>query len=230
MEVSATELSKLLGVAPDTIQRWGRQGKLPVLKTGKGYKFRTDELKKWAKINHINLQISDSPVPGNRTGSSPEDILTLPEAICNGGIHYNIKGNNKEQVLARCVAEFTHIPAHQKADLIDCLIQREQALSTGLGNGFAVPHPRNPMDFLDTSALSVCFLNTPIEYNALDQQPVSILFFLLCPDLSHHLHLLSTLSFCLKDNAFTLFLKSIPEPDELIRQIKTLQAEKQISS
>lgn len=223
MEVSTKELSGLIGVAPDTIERWVLQGKLPVLKTRKGFKFRTDELKKWAKNNHVNLRIDSKTSSRIQTQEKADKAVSLTEAIRNGGVHTHIRGNTVEEVLTHSVNAFTHIPDHCKKDLLACLIEREQALSTGLGNGFAVPHPRTPMDFVETASVSVCFPEVPVDYNALDRKPVSTLFFLLCPDLTHHLHLLSALSHCLKDREFIDLLKSKPEPDRLMRRIEALQ-------
>jgi PTS system nitrogen regulatory IIA component len=71
--------------------------------------------------------------------------------------------------------------------------------------------------------ITVNFLADPVDYNALDGRPVSILFCILCPSLQHHLHLLSVLSFCLKDADFVAFIKSRPQLDELVEQTMVLQ-------
>ncbi|MCP4722632.1 MAG: PTS transporter subunit EIIA [Desulfobacteraceae bacterium] len=219
MELSVFDLSKYLGVVPDTIERWVRQGKLPVSKDGGNYRFRKSELQKWATKHNICLNISDKKALKNS-----EAVIPLSCAVENGGIYFDIQGNDVTSVLKACLEKISKLPEDFKSDLLDRLIEREQALSTGIGNGIAIPHPRVQLGYLNEPLVAVCFLKDPVDYNALDQQPVNILFFILCPDLKLHLQLLSSLSFCLRDKSFTLFLKSRPDPKILVEKIEVLQA------
>ena len=219
MELSVFDLSKYLGVVPGTIERWVRQGKLPVFKKGTNYKFHTKELEKWAAKHNISLKLSDKGTQGKQGGST----ISLSSALKNGGIYFDIPGNDVNTVLKSSIERISKIPADFKADLLDRLIERERALSTGIGNGIAIPHPREQLGYLNAPLVAVCFLDNPVDFHALDNQPVSILFFLLCPVLKMHLHLLSALSFCLRDHQFTSFLKSRPKPDDLMGKIETLQ-------
>ncbi len=219
MEYSVFDLSKLLGVVPDTIDRWVRQGKLPVTKTGATYRFHISELKKWASTHSICLNLSDKGTPEKQE----ESIISLSNAVKNGGIHFDIQGNDINSVLKSSIEKISIIPPDFKTDLLDRLVEREQALSTGIGNGIAIPHPREQLSYLNNPVVSICFLADPVDYNALDNQPVSILFFILCPVLKMHLHLLSGLSFCLRDPQFITFLKSGPDPDQLVEKVEVLQ-------
>ncbi len=219
MELSVFDLSKYLGVVPDTIERWVRQGKLPVSKDGGNYRFRTSELQKWASKHNICLNILDKKALKNN-----QAVISLSCAVENGGVYFDIRGNDVAGVLKACLEKISKLPEDFKADLFDRLIEREQALSTGIGNGIAIPHPRVQLGYLNEPLVAVCFLENPVDYNALDQQPVNVLFFILCPDLKLHLQLLSSLSFCLRDKSFTRFLKSRPDPTILVEKIEVLQA------
>lgn len=219
MELSVFDLSKHLGVSPDTIERWVRQGKLPVSKKGTNYWFRISELENWASKNNMSLNFSDK----GGQAKQKESETSLSAAIQNGGVYFDIQGNDVQTVLKACIEKISKIPDDFKTDLLDRLNEREQALSTGIGNGIAIPHPREQLSYLDSPVVSVCFLAHPVEYKALDQQPVSILFFILCPVLKMHLHLLSALSFCLRDSQFLNFLKSMPNLDQLVEKIEILQ-------
>jgi len=219
MELSISDLSKCLGVIPDTIERWVRQGKLPVSGKAPDYRFRKADLEKWAALHNIRLNFSDrqSLEKQNQT-----DLL-LSEAVRNGGVHFDIPGSDVRTVLNASIDRISNIPDDFRTDLLERLMERENALSTGIGNSIAIPHPRESLTYLKQALVSICFLSNPLEYNALDRKPVSVLFFILCPSLKVHLNLLSTLSFCLKNSQFLDFLKSEPEPDLLIQQIETLQ-------
>ncbi len=221
MELSVSELSKLLGVAPTTIERWLRQGNLPVSSKGTHCRFNKLELEKWAAKKKITLNFSEKVLPSKK---EDEDI-PLPAAIQNGGIYYDIQGDKVSQVLKNSIEKISIIPDDLKTDLFERLMEREVALSTGIGRGIAIPHPREQLNYLDGPVICVCFLDHPVDYNALDQKPVFVLFFILCPDLKMHLHLLSALSFCLKDPQFISFLKSKPDSVQLITKIEYLQQE-----
>ncbi len=150
-------------------------------------------------------------------------LILLSKAIQNGGLYFNIQGDDVKSVLSASVETINAIPQEFKSDLLERLMEREQALSTGIGNGIAIPHPRTQQAYLNEPLVAVCFLEKEVDYNALDQQPVGILFLILCPDLKLHLHLLSSLSFCLRDKAFIQFLKSRPDSNALIEKVEDVQ-------
>jgi len=219
MEFSVFDLSKHLGVGPNTIERWIQQGKLPVSKKGALCRFNPKELEKWALKHNLNLNIADKDKPEKQQ----ELNIPLSAAVQNGGIYFDIQGNDVNSVLEACLEKIADIPDDFKPDLLDRLIQREKALSTGIGNGIAIPHPREQLVYLDGPIISIFFLAQPVDYRALDNQPVSILFFILSPVLKLHLHLLSALSFCLRDGEFIQFLKSRPDPSAVVEKIEILQ-------
>lgn len=219
MELSIPELSKYLGVEQQTIERWIRQGKLPVSQKGAAYRFRTSDLEKWASKHNLSLNLEKQSLPEKKN----DPLISLSKAVQNGGLYFDIPGDDVESVLNAALERISSVPEQFKADLLVRLIEREQALSTGIGNGIAIPHPRVPLDYLKEPLVAVCFLENRVEYQAMDQQPVGVLFLILCPDLKFHLHLLSALSFCLRDKTFTQFLKSRPDPKALIEKIEILQ-------
>ena len=141
MELSIFELSKSLGVAQNTIERWVRQGKLPVSKKGTNYRFRTNELEQWAGKHNIHLNLSTNGT------LEKESVIPLSNAVQNGGIYFDIQGNDVNSVLKSCVDKVTIIPDDLRVDLVDRLIKREQVISTGIGNGIAIPHPREQLDY-----------------------------------------------------------------------------------
>jgi len=219
MEILITELCKSLGVSRNTIERWIRQGKLPVSKKGRTYSFHARDLKNWAAKNHISLKLA----PRTAQGSEAEVQIALPTAIENGGVYHDIApGPDVPSVINACVQRIQAVPDNHKPDLVRQLVKREGALSTGVGGGIALPHPRTPLKYLEQPMVAVCFLKNPVEYHALDKQPVSTLFFILFPELKFHLHLLSAISMCLRNRQFSDFLKTCPEQSVLIEKIDAL--------
>ncbi|MCK5313396.1 MAG: PTS sugar transporter subunit IIA [Desulfobacteraceae bacterium] len=221
MELSLDDISKYLGVALNTVQRWVRQGKMPIQRKGANYTFRKQDLQKWASNNNLILSFDKEAI------TEVQDTLlpSLSDALKNGGIYYNVSGDNVETALKAALNAIDNIPLDLKNELFGKLMERENVLSTGVGNGIAIPHPRAQSDKLESSMLSICFLENPIEYNALDNKPVSVLFILLCQSLEIHLHVLSTLSFCLRNNAFVSFLKTAPDHGLIFEKIEAFQNE-----
>jgi PTS system nitrogen regulatory IIA component len=89
----------------------------------------------------------------------------------------------------------------------------------------AVPHPREPLETPAAGAtISACFLDQPVDFKAVDERPVFVLFVLLCPSVQSHLHLLSRLAFCLRDDRFTDFLRQVPPAAALLERIADFEA------
>lgn len=219
MELSVLELSRLLGVTSETVERWLRQGNLPASKQGTHCRFDKAKLVKWAAKNNIVLNFSEN----EQLVQEEEADILLSVAIKNGGVYHGIQGDDVSQVLKDAIEKISIIPDDFKTDLFERLVERETALSTGIGRGIAIPHPREQLNYLSDPVICVSFLDQPVDYNALDQKPVFVLFLILCPDLKMHLHLLSALSSCFKDTQFINFLESKPEPAQLINKIQSLQ-------
>ncbi|WP_020590256.1 PTS sugar transporter subunit IIA [Desulfobacter curvatus] len=225
MEILITELCKSLGVSRTTIERWIRQGKLPVFKKGRTYSFHAGDLKNWAEKNHISLNLTPRPAQGPDT----EVTVSLSTALEAGGVYHDIDtGPDVPSVINACIQRIKAVPDNHKADLAQQLVKREEALSTGVGGGIAVPHPRTPLNYIEQPTVAVCFLKNPVDYHALDNQPVSTLFFILFPELKFHLHLLSSISLCLRNRQFSEFLKTCPEQSMLIEKIDALHIAEKI--
>lgn len=225
MEILISELCKSLGVSRTTIERWIRQGKLPVSQKGRTYSFHARDLKNWAAKNHISLNLNPRPAQDPET----EVKVSLPIAIENGGVYHDIDTEpDVPSVINACVQRIQAVPDDHKPDLVLQLVQREDALSTGVGGGIAIPHPRTPLQYLEQPMVAVCFLKNPVDYHALDKQPVSTLFFILFPELKFHLHLLSAISMCLRNKQFSDFLRTCPKQSVLIEKIDALHLTEQI--
>lgn len=80
------------------------------------------------------------------------------------------------------------------------LLARERLGSTALGDGIAIPHPRNPIVLhVPRPTATLCFFEHPPGFGALDGKPVHTLITLEGPTVKGHLRLLSRLAFCLRD-------------------------------
>lgn len=120
--------------------------------------------------------------------------LIAPEAIIPA-----LKASSKKQLLqimAERAAELTGLP---ERDIFDTILQREKLGSTAVGNGIAIPHGKLPD--IDKIVGVFARLQNPVDFEALDDQPVDLVFLLLAPEGSgaDHLKALSRIARLLRD-------------------------------
>lgn len=199
MKLVVRDAARLLDVSEKTIYRWIKQGSIPAYRLNDQYRFNRAELLEWATAQRLAL----SPEIFRETESETASLPRLTEAIAAGGIHYRIGGSDREGVL-RQVVETMRLPNEVDREfLLAVLLAREALGSTAIGDGIAIPHVRSPVILhLDRPMITVCFLERPIDFGALDGKPVNVLFTLVSPTVRAHLHLLSKLAFALRDSAF----------------------------
>ncbi len=111
-----------------------------------------------------------------------------------------LKANSKKQLL-QLLAERAHaITGIPEREIFDTILQRERLGSTGVGNGIAIPHGKLPGVKRITGVFAR--LDTPVDFEALDDQPVDLLFLLLAPEGAgaDHLKALSRIARVLRDS------------------------------
>jgi PTS system nitrogen regulatory IIA component len=200
MKLTVNEAAKLLNTTEAAIYRWVKQDAIPCHRVNDSYRFHKAELLEWATGR--GLSISPDAFPASRRSV---DLASgsFASALRTGGIHYDVEGTDRESVLTAIVRR---IPLAQEIDrelLYDVLLAREALGSTGVGEGIAIPHVRSPVVLpANQPAISLCFLEKPIDFQAIDDRPVHTFFSLITLTIRSHLYLLSRLSFALQDSRF----------------------------
>ncbi len=199
MKLLVKDAARLLSVSEKTIYRWIKQGSIPAYRLNEQYRFNRAELLEWATSRRIAI----SPEIFREEESETLSPADFTEALRAGGIHYRIGGNDKPTVLQH-VVESMRLPAEvDRGFLYEVLLAREALGSTAIGDGIAIPHVRNPVILhLERPLITLCFLERPVDFGALDGRPVETLFTLISPTVRAHLHLLSRLSFALRHPGF----------------------------
>ena len=150
---------------------------------------------------------------------------SLCEALTAGGIAYRVGGQDKESVL-RSVVEAMPLPEEVDRELLlQVLLAREALGSTGIGDGIAIPHVRNPIVLhVLRPTITLCFLENPMDFGALDGKPVRCLFTMVSPTVRAHLHLLSKLAFVLRDPGFKAVLMRQGLREEILAELRRAEA------
>ncbi|MBX6311502.1 MAG: PTS sugar transporter subunit IIA [Isosphaeraceae bacterium] len=217
MNLSVRDTARLLNVSEKTIYRWIKQQSIPAYRIQDQYRFNRVEILEWATSRRLNVssEIFEEP---EATG---QPIPSLVEAMEAGGIHYRVSGFDKESVLGE-VVQLLRLPAEvDRQFLLRVLLAREALASTAIGDGIAIPHVRNPVVLhIDRPAIALCFLDQPIEYGALDGLPVHTLLVIISPTTRAHLHLMSRLSFVLRNSEVRRALQGQDSRQAILAQIR----------
>jgi PTS system nitrogen regulatory IIA component len=223
MKLSIEKFAKALDLPTHTIERWIRQGRLPAQKSGGTCIFVPSTVEKWAVSRNLSFNLS-STEPHERTVEFVESDETLISAMKRGNVFHDIPGTTKESVLKFAADHISDLSEKDKENLYNKLLEREQLTSTGIGQGIAIPHPRDPLVINNKgSVIATFFLENGVDYQAVDDIPVFVLFLLLSNTVKSHLQLLSRLSFCLRDMGFVSVLKSAPKADLLFENISRFE-------
>jgi nitrogen PTS system EIIA component len=221
MQLSVKDTAKILNVSEKTIYRWIQQQVVPVYRINEQYRFNRSELLEWATSRRIQV----SPEIFREAEQSKIPLPSLSDALKAGGISYRVGGNDKPSVL-HAIVDVLNLPEEvDRGFLYQVLMARETLGSTGIGDGIAIPHVRNPVVLhVSKPSMTLCFLDRPIDFGAIDGQPVSTLFTLISPTVRAHLHILSRLGFVLQNQNFKTALKCQASREDLMEMLSRAEA------
>jgi len=203
MELKIKDIVDLLQVSEKTVYRWIKDKKIPCYRINHQYRFNRTEINEWILSNKIELSSSLIHL------TNPERRDSLPQLLEKGGIVTHVSGENVREVLRSAVQKIMTPQNISKEEILSALLSREELMPTAIGKGIAIPHPRNPIiTDLKSASASICFLEKPIDFGSLDNQPVHTLFILLTASPKMHLEVLSKVSYLCQDDAFLDLLKA----------------------
>ena len=130
-----------------------------------------------------------------------------------------VEATSKKRAFEEAGLLFESLHGLSRALVTDSLFARERLGSTGLGHGVAIPHGR--IKGLKAPMAAVFRLAEPIGFDAPDEQPVSLLIFLLVPEAAtqKHLEILSEIAELLSDSQLRESIKASRSGEILHQQI-----------
>ena len=167
-----SDVVQLMHVPEATIYRWIRQGDIPcVVRSGKYY-FKQSTLFSWAESKHIHIHEHFLERQKNKKDVKPSKFQLI-EALKTGKVFHDVPSTSIE-ILFQDVSSKMDLPQSVKVCLTDQLLQREKISSTGIGKGFAIPHPKTPLgQQINQSVVGTFYLHSPLDFNAPDCLPVT---------------------------------------------------------
>lgn len=127
----------------------------------------------------------------------------------------SLKANNKRQLLQELAQKASELTGINDRTIFDTILERENLGSTGFGGGTALPHGR--LSELQQVVGLFVRLNSPIDFDAIDNKPVDLVFLLLSPESNgaDHLTALAQISRVLKDEETCTKLRAATSKEEI---------------
>lgn len=125
--------------------------------------------------------------------------MALADLLSQDSVLPALKANSKKQLLQELAMKAADVTGLSEREIFDVILQRERLGSTGVGNGIAIPHGK--LTSLNKIVGVFARLEQPVEFEALDDQPVDLVFLLLAPEGAgaDHLKALSRIARVLRD-------------------------------
>ncbi|MGF9693584.1 MULTISPECIES: PTS IIA-like nitrogen regulatory protein PtsN [unclassified Rhizobium] len=134
--------------------------------------------------------------------------MALADLLQQDAIIPALKVNSKKQLLQELAAKAAKLTGVPEREIFDVILQRERLGSTGVGHGIAIPHGK--LGSIDSIKGLFARLETPVDFEALDDEPVDLVFLLLAPEGAgaDHLKALSRIARVLRDQDLVAKLRA----------------------
>jgi len=141
--------------------------------------------------------------------------MPLTDLVARSAILPNLKVGGKKQALQELAAKAAELTGQSERTIYEILLQRERLGSTAVGNGVAIPHGK--LARLDRLFGLFARLDRPIDFEALDGQPVDLIFLLLAPESAgaDHLKALARVARLLRDPEIAQKLRESRDADAI---------------
>ncbi len=137
------------------------------------------------------------------------------ELITPASIIANLRAGNKKQALQELARKAAELTGQHERMIFDVLLERERLGTTGVGQGIAIPHGK--LTNLGRVYGIFARLERAIDFDAIDEQPVDLMFLLLAPEQAgaDHLKALARVSRLLRDNSVCEKLRGSTSADAI---------------
>lgn len=210
--LSLQQVAAYLQVTTKTIYRMIKAGKLPARRVGGQWRFRRVDLDSWfdAELPRLSSRtvasVSHAVFPGE---------VHLWECIPASAVRIGLKSRTRDAAIAEMVG-LLKLDKAVREPFLRLVLQRESMLSTGIGDGVAIPHPRHPA--LDEQGLNIAvgISRAGIPWDSCDAKPVHCVFLVAAATETLQLLALARLNRLLRTPGFIADLKKARSAGRII--------------
>ncbi len=179
--------------------------------------FNKQQIIEWALGRNLPINVS------GHQKLSEYHIETVSTLLGKESFHYKCE-LNESTYIEQMVSQINFEKNVDREIIIQLLKSRESMMSTAIGNGISLPHPRVPlMVGKDKPLINFFFANKPLDLKSIDGKPVHTLILLISQTIKQHLSLIAHLSFLLSKETFRFALENRLECKEILDIIKKIE-------
>lgn len=141
--------------------------------------------------------------------------MDITDLISSDGIIPSLRVTSKKQLLQELARKASALTGVDAREVFEVLLERERLGTTGVGHGIAIPHGKLPT--LDKLHAVFARLDKPVDFDAIDDEPVDLVVLLLAPEAAgaDHLKALARVSRLLRDRTVCTKLRGCETSDAI---------------
>lgn len=217
MDLTTKDIAHLLNQPEKEILQLIKKKDIPFQVVQDKVLFNKHQIIEWALSRSMPINISD------HKKLSEYHVQTLTTLLDKKSFHYSCE-LNKSSYIEQMVSEINIDKNIDREIIIQLLKNREEMMSTAIGNGISLPHPRVPlMVGKNFPVINFFFPVKPLTLKSIDGKPVHTLILLISQTIKQHLSLIAHLSFLLSNESFRSVLERRTSYQEILDLIDKIE-------
>lgn len=220
MDLNIKDISHLLMLPEKEILQFIKKKEIPFMILQDKTVFNKQQIIDWALGRNFPINVS------GHNKFNEYHIDTVSTLLMRDSFHYNCK-LNETGYIEQMVSLINFEKSVDRDVIIQLLQSRELIMSTAIGNGISLPHPRIPLMIGKHKPLiNIFFAEKPLNLKSIDGKPVHTLILLISQTIKQHLSLIAHLSFLLSKETFRFALEKRLQVAEIVEIIKKIEEDR----
>lgn len=217
MDLNTKDISHLLMLPEKEVLQLVKKNEIPFQHLHDKVVFNKQQIIQWALGRNLPINVS------GHHKLKEYHIEALGNLLDKYSFHYNCE-LTEAGYLEQMVSQINFEKNVDREIIIQLLKSRESMMSTAIGNGISLPHPRVPlMVGRNKPLINFFFSNKPLDLKSIDGKPVHTLILLISQTIKQHLSLIAHLSFLLSKETFRFALENRLECNEILDIITKIE-------
>ncbi len=219
--LTTQELAEYMKLNEKTILKMAQKGELPGVKIGSQWRFNLEAIDRY--LQKDIMKVPENEIYGALNTADYQ--IPLSRLMSISMIELDLQAKDKEGVLDEIVdIAFTAGIIDNAERLLEELKLREEMLSTAVGNGIAIPHPRQPdLTLFKKPNILMARAGKGVEYSSPDKKKVHLIFMPCAPNMMIHLRLMAKISKLLHVEGVIDKFMNMSSGDEVIQLLLEME-------
>lgn len=217
MDLTVKDVSHLLILSEKEVQQLVKKKEIPFQILHEKEFFNKHQIIEWALGRNMPINVS------NHVKLSEYHVETISTLLDKKSFHYNCELSESDYI-SQMISQIDLEKNVDREIIIQLLKSRETMMSTAIGNGISLPHPRVPIMLgKNRPLINFFFPVKPLELQSIDGKPVHTIILLISQTIKQHLSLIAHLSFLLSKETFRFALENRMECKEILDIINKIE-------